>query len=316
MYIKIAIIISIVLQVFAAILAINLTRATRYNKSWILLTVALLFMAARRVIEYFPFIYKDISYEVQMINSWMGVVTSVIITIAIILIRKIFAMIKRAEASKLVMERTILNAIIRTEEDERKRFAKDLHDGLGPLLSNVKMSISTLELDEKNKANFEVLNNMKIVINEAIDSIKEVSNNLSPHILESFGLDSALKSFIEKIKKNTESEIIYYSNLTGKRYKYNNEIVLYRVICELINNTLKHAEAKEIHIDIDEKNDELFLKYTDDGIGFELESLESRTSGMGISNMVSRIKSIQGKIEFKTALNRGFTACIKCPAKS
>ena len=316
MYIKIAIIISIVLQVFAAILAINLTRATRYNKSWILLTTALLFMAARRVIEYFPFIYKDISYEVQMINSWMGVITSVIITIAIILIRKIFAMIKRAEASKLIMERSILNAIIRTEENERKRFAKDLHDGLGPLLSNVKMSISTLELDEKNDANSEILNNMKIVINEAIDSIKEVSNNLSPHILENFGLKSALKSFIEKIKKTTETKIIYQSNLTGKRYKYNSEIVLYRVICELINNSLKHAEAKEIHIEIDEKSDELSLKYTDDGIGFELESLELKTSGMGISNMVSRIKSIQGSIDFKTALNRGFSAYIKCPVKS
>ncbi|MBN1184719.1 MAG: sensor histidine kinase [Bacteroidales bacterium] len=315
MYIKIAIIISIVLQVFAAALAINLTRATRYNKSWILLTSALLLMAARRVIEYFPFIYKDISFEVQMINSWVGVVTSVIITAAIILIRKIFAMIKHAEASKLVMERTILNAIIRTEENERKRFAKDLHDGLGPLLSNVKMSISTLELDEKNQSNLELLSNMKLVINEAIDSIKEVSNNLSPHILENFGLESAIKSFIDKVKKTTDTEIYYSTNLEGKRQRYNNEIVLYRVICELMNNTLKHAEAKSIQLDVIEKNDEITIKYSDDGIGVDLDSLDSKTPGMGMSNMVSRIKSIQGKIEIKSSLNRGFSAYIKCPVK-
>lgn len=316
MYIKIAIIISIVLQVIAAILAINLTRATKYNKSWILLTLALLLMASRRLFEYFPFIYKDISKEIQSINSWIGVFISVLITAAIILIRKIFTMIKHAEASKLVMERTILNAMIKTEENERKRFAKDLHDGLGPLLSNVKMSVSALESSEKNKSDLEVLNNMRIVINEAIDSIKEVSNNLSPHILENFGLESAVNSFLEKVTKTGDISIEIKSDIGKKRFTYNTEIVLYRVICELINNTLTHAEASKIKIHFLLKNNHISIKYADDGIGMELYNPDTKTSGMGIPNMISRIKTINGTIEFKSNLNKGFVAQISAPTKT
>ncbi|MBN2347361.1 MAG: sensor histidine kinase [Bacteroidales bacterium] len=315
MFIKSAILISILIQVVAAILAINLTRDAKYNKSWILLTMALLFMAARRVIEFFPFMYKDVSREVAMINSWIGVATSIIITIAIIYIRKIFRMIKMAEATKLVLDRKILRTIIRTEENERKRFAKDLHDGLGPLLSNVKMSISALEISEKIPDNLEVLSNMKILINEAISSIKEISNNLSPHILDNFGLTIALQSFSDKIKKTGLIDIQLITNIHNIRFNYNIEIILYRVICELINNTVKHAHAGNISIQIMKKDKLLNVIYEDDGVGFEIDENIGSTSGMGFSNMISRLNSINGKIVFKNKKNNGFKAVISCPVK-
>ena len=88
--IKIAIIVSIVLQIVAAILAISLTKVARYNISWIILTIAFLFMAARRVIEFFPYIYKDISEQVALINSWMGILISVMLVVALSFIRKLF----------------------------------------------------------------------------------------------------------------------------------------------------------------------------------------------------------------------------------
>ncbi len=316
MFIKTAILISIFIQVFAAILAINLTKVTKYNKSWIFLTLALLFMATRRVIEYFPFIYKDVSHEVAIINSWIGVATSILITAGIIYIRRIFNMIKMAEATKLVVDRKVLRAIIRTEESERKRFAKDLHDGLGPLLSNVKMSISALEISEKDKENLEILVNMKHVINESLDSIKEISNNLSPHILDNFGLTSAINSFADKIKRTGIIDIEIDSKIQSARFNNNIEIVFYRVICELITNTVKHAQAGYIKIKVWQKSGLLTAEYHDDGKGLESEREIGYSSGMGFSNMLSRIKSVNGNIIFKSKKNSGFNVLITCPLKT
>lgn len=315
MYIKTALLISICLQIIAAILAINLTKAAKYNKSWILLTLALLLMASRRLIEYFPYIYKDITEEISLINSWIGVTISFLITAGFIYIRRIFNMIKRAEASRLLIERKILNAIIKTEENERTRFAKDLHDGLGPILSNIKMSLSTLEHFENKNDVEDIISNMKTITNEALVSIKEISNNLSPHVLENFGLIKAIENFAEKTEIFGEVTIQIKSDIEDIRFSHNIEIILYRVICELINNTLKHANAKNIKINVFRKNDYLNIKYTDDGIGINLKDEYPGNLGMGMSNIVSRIKSLNGEINFVTKPGKGFSAYIQCHVK-
>ena len=208
-----------------------------------------------------------------------------------------------AEATKLVVDRKVLRAIIRTEENERKRFAKDLHDGLGPLLSNVKMSISALEISEKSKENMEILVNMKRMINETLESIKEISNNLSPHILDNFGLLSAINSFADEIKRTGMINIQIETNVQSTRFNYNIEIVLYRVICELIR------------IKVWQKPGSLTVEYFDDGRGLDTEREIGYSSGMGFSNMLSRIKSVNGEISFKSKKNNGFNVLINCPLK-
>ncbi len=314
MLIQIAVIISIVAQVIAAILAINLTRVAKYNISWILLIIALLLMAFRRVVDFFPLIYRDITEQMMMITTWIGVLTSLIIIVAIAYIRKIFNMIKHSEASRLVIERKVLDTMIRTEETERKRFAKDLHDGLGPLLSNLKMSVSALENIDNKFDMRDILDNMKSITNESLLSIREIANNLSPHILENFGILKAVEDFSQKIKVNCDILINIESNIRGKRYSYNTEIILYRVVTELLNNTLKHAHAKRIDLSILEDSGKLILFYSDDGKGLELTQDES-WQGMGLSNIVSRIKSLQGSTQFFSNTGEGFRVKIVCPSK-
>ena len=197
----------------------------------------------------------------------------------------------------------------------RKRFAKDLHDGLGPLLSNVKMSISALEIAEKSKENLEILINMKHIINETLDSIKEISNNLSPHILDNFGLSSAIHSFADKIKRTGMIDILIETNIQSIRFSYNIEIVLYRVICELITNTVKHAKASSIRIKIWQRSGSLDVEYHDDGKGLDSERDIGYSSGMGFPNMLSRIKSVNGEISFKSKKADGLNVLINCPLK-
>jgi signal transduction histidine kinase len=314
MLIQIAVIISIIAQVIAAILAINLTKVAKYNISWILLIIALLLMAFRRVVDFFPLIYRDITEQMMMITTWIGVLTSLTIIVAIAFIRKIFNMINRSEASRLIIERKVLDTMIRTEENERKRFAKDLHDGLGPLLSNLKMSVTALENMENGKDMHDILDNMKSITDESLSSIREIANNLSPHILENFGLLKAVEDFSKKIKINCELDINIESNVRGKRYSYNTEIILYRVVNELLNNTIKHARAKRIDLSILEDSGKIIIFFSDDGKGMELTEDES-WQGMGLSNIVSRIKSLHGTTQFFSNMGEGFRVKIVCPAK-
>lgn len=306
----IALIISIILQFIAAFLAIRLTKVTKYRLSWILISVAFLFMAFRRCINLVQFIDEDIITEELLITyEWMGVLISFLIAAGVILIREIFYSLKKAELERKRSEQRLLNAIIQTEEKERRRFAKDLHDGLGPLLSTVKMSVTSLLQKNENKKDTEILENTEAVINEAILSIKEISNNLSPHILNNFGLISALNSFINKMLHAGEIQFRLETNIEDKRFDDRIEIILYRSLCELINNTLKHAHAKEILLEIFLADKLLTINYKDNGTGFlMIEEGTVPETGMGIGNIKSRIKSINGNFEINSIPDHGVNA--------
>src|SRR5208337_4182374 len=201
-----------------------------YNVSWILISIGFLIMAMNQLFELIPRLYERIPIDMNVIFIWMGLFTSLFFVVGVFLIRKIFNFIKRMEESRREAEKRVLNAVIQTEEKERKRFAKDLHDGLGPLLSTVKMSVSTLSLMDADPARKEIIENTAYIIDESIKSIKEISNNLSPHILNNFGLASAIKDFIHKIDSKLIN-INFESTAFNRRFDENVEVVIYRVAC-------------------------------------------------------------------------------------
>ena len=307
-----ALIISIVLQIVATIVVISLIKVTRFNVSWILLSIGFIFMAIRRLIEFLPFTGFELSRFVISINNWLGILISVLIVVGVFYIKKIFKELQKAEEARLIMEKRVLNAVINTEESERKRFAKDLHDGLGPLLSSVKMSFSAVTVSPEKKDQRAILESAKQAINEAISSLKEISNNLSPHILDNFGLASAIRSFTNKIDQTGKIKIEFRSNIHEKRYPGNTEVILYRAICELINNTLKHSKAKKILISLDEEDGKLKVLYQDDGKGFDYNQvLLNETGGMGLPNIRSRINSINGNFAVDSLPGEGVVVTIE-----
>jgi len=307
-----ALIVSIVLQIVATIVVISLIKVTRFNVSWILLSIGFIFMAVRRLIEFLPFMDVELSRFVISINNWLGILISVLIVVGVFYIKKIFEDLQKAEEARLIMEKRVLNAVINTEESERKRFAKDLHDGLGPLLSSVKMSFSAIEGKDGSSDQKAILSSAKQAINEAISSLKEISNNLSPHILDNFGLASAIRSFTNKIDQTGKIKIEFRSNIREKRYPGNTEVILYRAICELITNTLKHSKAKKILISLDEEDGKLKVLYQDDGKGFDYNLvLLNETGGMGLPNIRSRINSINGNFAVDSLPGEGVVVTIE-----
>ena len=314
MLLQFALVLAMLLQVFAAGIAIKLTRVTKYNVSWMLISAGFIIMAVRNMIEFLVTIADFTPQTFRLLFVWLGVGVSFFFAVGVFLIQKIFKYMKTVEAEKRDMEKNMLNAIIQAEENERKRFAKDLHDGLGPILSTVKMSMSSLSRMEKDDQNRKILRNTDMAIDEAIKSIREISNNLSPHILNNFGLYKAMRNFINKINLSDTIKINFDSNIEGDRFESNTEVVLYRVICELINNTLKHAEATSIRISLDKQSGMITCLYNDNGKGFDMKefSLTSH-SGMGYSNMLTRINSLKGSFEMEAEPGRGTKANIIVP---
>ena len=308
----IALIISIVLQILAAAIALRFMKLTKYRLSWVLLSISFVFMAIRKLIQLYEFFRGTPSFTWQLIDDWIGVLETFMIITGVILIREIFVSLKRAENDRAKTERRVLNAIINTEENEKKRFAKDLHDGLGPLLSTVKMSLSALSGKINDPAGIEILQNTNHVVNEAISTIKEVSNNLSPHVLSNFGLSSAIGAFSAKINQTKAIEIFFKSNMEGERLDNDKEVVLYRAVCELINNSILHSGASRIDIELHKHEKFVTLQFADNGRGFDTARLETEDNkGMGLSNIETRVKSIDGVFILESNPGKGTSALLK-----
>jgi PAS domain S-box-containing protein len=201
-------------------------------------------------------------------------------------------------------EKKILSATIEAEERERNYFARELHDGLGPLLSSIKLHFQWLNRSGTLTSREEILSNVDVIINEAIMSLKEISYRLSPHLLTDFGLIFAIKSFIDKLKGTTPIQIKLESNIEQRLGK-DIEITLYRVIIECINNTLKYANAKNISIILIKNIDQITFEYIDDGIGFDYSQIVKSGKGLGLFNMQNRISSLDGHIVIDTQPTKG-----------
>jgi signal transduction histidine kinase len=307
----IALIISIVLQIIAASIAFRFMKLTKYRLSWILLSISFVLMAARKIIQLFEY-FRTPTYTWQMIDEWMGVLISFLIIVGVVLIRELFYSLKRAEIDRLRTERRVINAIINTEENERKRFAKDLHDGLGPLMSTVKMSLSALEERINDPPGNVILNNTNHLVNEAINALKDISNNLSPHILSNFGLSSALSAFTAKINQTKAIEVGFKSNMEAFRLDSEKEVVLYRAACELINNSIRHSGASRIEVELNKHEKFITLHVYDNGRGFDSSQLGGENSkGMGLSNIETRVKSVDGAFIIESTPGKGTSSLIK-----
>lgn len=306
MVLKILLVITILLQFVTAVLAIRLVRITKYNSTWMLLTAGLIAMAFQRLLEFAPMVNWDVDFS-QEVSVWTGVFTSLCFAIGVLLIRKILTHISMTEKKRRVYERYILNAVIRTEEKERQRFSKELHDGLGPLLSSAKMSVSALDKMSDDPKQKELIANTYLVIDEAVRSLRELSNNMNPNVLTNFGLARAVNNFINKLSAFSKVQVNFSTNLQEKRFDADVEVILYRVVCEMINNTLKHAEAKHVNLCILQMPDHnISIIFEDDGIGFVPEQkINNPDEGMGLSNIFSRIESLKGEVKFESAPGEG-----------
>ena len=306
MLIKILLVISIIVQTLATAYALRLVRATKYNSVWILFIVGFSLLSVERFVQ---LLMAGGHYVPRWWFGYLGIVVSVCLSIGVMYAHKLFKYIDRLNRQRQLLNKRILTAVLRTEEKARSRFSKELHDGLGPLLSSARMSLSVLSREERSADQREIIDNTTYVIDEAIRSLREISNNLSPHVLNDFGLARGVQNFIDKSAAMHDAKIRFTTNLRTERYDTDIEVILYRVICELINNSLKHAACTSINLSLSQNGSELALDYTDDGRGFNPQAMMD--CGMGLSNISSRINSLGGTFDISSAKGKGMRATIR-----
>ncbi len=203
------------------------------------------------------------------------------------------------------LERQLLKSVIETEERERKFFSQELHDSVSPLLSAAGLYIDWLEKPNRKLAQQEVIGDLRKLVNDANVSCREISHKLSPHFLENAGLEEALQIYCNTVAKSNAIQF----NLSFKmerRTKKIIEIVLYRVLCECITNTIKHASASTIQIVINSSKTGVTVKYSDDGKGFDMDIIHNQQKGMGILSIKNRIKYLNGTLAINSSIGKGF----------
>jgi signal transduction histidine kinase len=210
----------------------------------------------------------------------------------------------------------ILHSTIQSQEDERRRIGQDLHDEVGGALANLRLVISNIARAENLDALKPLVSNCQVLTDAVINNVRHISHNLSPSGLELFGFADILAELCDRTA-NSSGLLVILKNDTGKvteQLDVNTSIALYRVVQELLTNTLKHAGAKEITITITQLNDQLIFDYADDGKGLDVEVI--RNKGIGMFNIESRLSMVNATFAIGNAEKKGFNIHIEVPLKT
>jgi signal transduction histidine kinase len=196
-------------------------------------------------------------------------------------------------------------AVIEAEEEERQRIAKDLHDGVGQMMSAAKMNLSALE-SEVQFSDQEQKNSLdKIIqlVDESCKEVRQVSHNMMPNVLMKKNLAAAIADFIDKLDKK-KLQVHLYTERLEDRLDSGVETVLYRVIQESVNNVIRHSGATELDISITRDKEGIHATIEDNGSGFDINDKEKR-EGIGLKNITTRVEYLKGTVDFDSAPGRG-----------
>jgi signal transduction histidine kinase len=195
---------------------------------------------------------------------------------------------------------------LEVEYKERKRIAADLHDGLGSILSSIALFIKLIEKDCTHNKENKSLIQVKELSGIALENLEATINNLNPSILNKYGLLKSLEILCDKINDTGQVNCVVNSTNPEITLDPNMELNVYRICNELINNTLKHANASKLFFDIQQIKKTVVILYRDNGIGFSPELIHtSDEEKMGLRNIINRIESFGGKYEINTGEGKG-----------
>jgi len=222
--------------------------------------------------------------------------------------------LQQQRISELETEKQLMatEAVLKGEEKERSRIAKDLHDGLGGMLSGIKYSFNTMKenlvMTPENHQAFERSMDM---LDSSIKEMRRVAHNMMPESLVKFGLDTALQDFCNDIDKSGALQVRYQSiGLEGTPLEQTTAITVYRIVQELIGNTLKHASAKTAIVQVTKSNDQVAITVEDDGKGFDTTILK-QSKGIGWTNIQHRVDFLKGKLDVNSETGKGTSVHIE-----
>jgi len=206
-------------------------------------------------------------------------------------------------------QKMLLRASIELQEEERQRIAADLHDDAGPLLATARLYLTENMVNQDKGSQLQTIFNIKDIIDEAITLIRNISHSLMPPTLKNFGLESAVNDFFQKINSAGTLDVKCRFNDYQIRLKPEKELLVFRVIQELINNILKHSNSTFIHLTEHDAEENIMIRLLHDGNGLTQDDfikMSKKSAGLGLKNIQSRLKVILGDIYFEQDASRTF----------
>jgi two-component system NarL family sensor kinase len=223
--------------------------------------------------------------------------------------RKVIRYQQQLQRMEQDQQKTLLNASIRLQEEERQRIAADLHDDAGPLLATARLYLNENFVNLDKQTQLQSIYNAKQIIDDTIQLIRNISHSLMPPTLKNFGLESAVNDLFQKISGSGSMNASSRFHDYRERLKSENELIIFRVIQELINNILKHSNASFIHLTQNTSGNRFFIRLHHDGRGLtqaDFEKLGKSNVGLGLKNIQSRLKVLQGKIFFEKDMSQTY----------
>ena len=234
---------------------------------------------------------------------------AVLLSIVGFLLYKRYKLLNKAQKQEEINRRQneLFNISTTIQDQERKRIAQDLHDGLGSLLSAAKLKLSALQTgDEHPRQMKDILH----LLDDAATELRNISQNIMPAALSKLGLEASLQSIFDSISGGSDLAIHFTMHGFDKRLESETEISIYRIVLELVNNVVKHASANNVTVQLIRYPDQVNLTVEDDGQGFDQETV---LNGTGLNNIRSRIVYLKGTIDMDTSEQNGTTTIINIP---
>lgn len=238
---------------------------------------------------------RSSEYQVAFLIAF-GTIVILLLVVAIVLFvifhqRRILQAQLKHEQMETEYQQKMLLAALESQENERKRLAADLHDGIGSMLSAIRLSLSAISKTAGNQT----ISHTKSMLDETMESVRKLSRDLLPSTLEKFGLNYAVKELCEQYERMTGLPVKWAESGDPKSLPKTDEVMIFRIVQELLNNAMKHAHATTVRVDI-RWNTILDITVTDDGIGFTPDPL---AGGLGLFNMQNRARLLGATLDFK-----------------
>jgi signal transduction histidine kinase len=245
---------------------------------------------------------------------FFGTIGMLVLTIGLIVFiifhqRKVIRYQSRLQKLEFEQQKMLLNASIRFQEEERQRIAADLHDDAGPLLATARLYLNENLVNLDKTTQLQSIYNAKSIIDDTIQLIRNISHSLMPPTLKNFGLESAVNDLFQKISGSGSMNASCRFHDYRERLHPDQELIIFRVIQELINNILKHSNSSFIHLTQNLSSDKLYIRMHHDGRGLtqaDFEKLNKSTGGLGLKNIQSRLKLLHGRIFFEKDMSQTY----------
>ncbi|MEL7002452.1 MAG: PAS domain-containing protein, partial [Bacteroidota bacterium] len=217
---------------------------------------------------------------------------------------------------RVMAEERLVSTIIQTEDNERRRISKELHDNLGQKLTTVSLNLNALKNDvNEDHKGWKKLDTGLRYLTQAIKDGREIAHNLMPQSIDDFGYVLSVQSMLADIKTVSPIKFEFYDNLNGERLDNNMELHLYRITQEAINNCIKHSEAELVSIQLMKYKNEVVLTIEDDGKGFKFDGQWNASQNFGLKSIYNRIGTLSGNVYIDSTISKGTTITVELPIK-